>query len=501
MKELKEAFAITSVQAGAIVSVCGATMVIGMLLFGYLSDKYSRKKLIIIGCSISAVFAFLTSYVPNYQSLLIVRSLDGIGIGAFLPLSYAMTADYMGPEDRGKLYAWLGIILGLGTGLGYFSGGMAPEYGWNYIFKYIGILQLIVIALFYFTVYEPERAESEPEFEEMIAKGEKYPYRIKRSQLKVVWKRPTNLFLITQSLPGALVGGLAFTWIITYLEAVQGLSKMFAIMCIGVGGLMGMITGRLLAGYLGDVLSKRGYRRGRMGLVILGLSVGLIFGLLFTCVDFPSSYKFKADAENMVGDLDNGIIPNELENKFVNEGYSLPKGTSLSVEENGKLWMISKNKEDIYRIGKVLEKGENKLYICKSVFPKDVSISDFPRVFVMVLSYKGSMLAIIFLTIASFFSQFSSPNVYATVQNINEPEVRGTINSLNNCTDSLGFVTGPVVGGAIEMTFGLRNAIRWGYIFLVPCIILFIGAYFKVVQDKDDFRKVMEEKAEELKRK
>jgi hypothetical protein len=70
--------------------------------------------------------------------------------------------------------------------------------------------------------------------------------------------------------------------------------------------------------------------------------------------------------QTIKGDMDNGIIPADLREKFDNEKITLSKGATVSVKEDVRKWVIDDNQ------GKYLvRKEEDKLDINKRDVCKD----------------------------------------------------------------------------------------------------------------------------------
>jgi len=66
-------------------------------------------------------------------------------------------------------------------------------------------------------------------------------------------------------------------------------------------------------------------------------------------------------------DLDNGIISEPLQREFKNNRISLSRDTSVSIEEKGKRWLITDNKE-IYKEIYIVRKQETKLNIYRKLY-------------------------------------------------------------------------------------------------------------------------------------
>ena len=62
-------------------------------VFGYLGDRYSRKYLMIFGILAWTACTLVSSFMPNYTSFLIVRSLIGFGEAGFSVIAPTVLAD------------------------------------------------------------------------------------------------------------------------------------------------------------------------------------------------------------------------------------------------------------------------------------------------------------------------------------------------------------------------------------------------------------------------
>jgi len=90
--------------------------------FGSLSDRIGRKKLIQAGLLADVFLGILTGLVQNWQSLLIVRALNGVATAAVRPAAEASLVDQVPESRRGEA---LGFFL-TATMVGWFFG---PIFG------------------------------------------------------------------------------------------------------------------------------------------------------------------------------------------------------------------------------------------------------------------------------------------------------------------------------------------------------------------------------------
>lgn len=284
-------FGVTHTQMGAISSVFIVVGALMVLLWGYWVDRYSRKKLLVVGTLLGEIPCLLTAFVQNYTQLFIVRTLTGLGIGILLPVGSSLLGDYFSPEERGKGFAWFLLASGLGYLIGAaIAGTIGPRFGWRYPFIIVAIPNFFLITLFYFLVKEPERGRAEPNLAELIKRGLAYDYKVKLSDFKRVISIRTNLFLNLQSIAGCIPWGVLPIWVITFFAQERGFSiPMATFFGLAFGG--AKVVGNIYGGYLGDSLRKRSVRR-RTILCIVAILAAIPFVAAVIGYPIPARPQF-----------------------------------------------------------------------------------------------------------------------------------------------------------------------------------------------------------------
>ncbi len=133
-------------------------------VLGQLSDKYGRRKLLLISISGTAFSYLLFAYgvlTKNIWLLFFSRILDGAS-GGNISIAQAVIGDISAAKDRAKNFGLVGVCIGLGFVLGPFIGGKLSDpllySGFNAAtpFWFAGILGFTNLMLIYF--YLPETA-------------------------------------------------------------------------------------------------------------------------------------------------------------------------------------------------------------------------------------------------------------------------------------------------------------------------------------------------------
>jgi AAHS family 4-hydroxybenzoate transporter-like MFS transporter len=122
-------------------------LMLGAILLGILGDRTGRKRTIIVGCVVLAVFSFLTIYATDIATLRLLRIGSGIGVGGVLPSVIALGTEFS-PRRYQATTIWL-LLIGYQAGAS--SGALVStflfaDHGWQVMFL-IGAIGPIVVAL------------------------------------------------------------------------------------------------------------------------------------------------------------------------------------------------------------------------------------------------------------------------------------------------------------------------------------------------------------------
>jgi MFS transporter, DHA1 family, tetracycline resistance protein len=112
----------TSTQAGLLMATYSVMQFLFSPLWGRLSDRLGRKKILLI-CLIGEAISYVAfAYARTLEALFVARALTGF-FGASLSTANAAMADITGEKDRSKGMALIGAAFGLGFVIGPALGG------------------------------------------------------------------------------------------------------------------------------------------------------------------------------------------------------------------------------------------------------------------------------------------------------------------------------------------------------------------------------------------
>jgi MFS family permease len=137
---------------GFSIGVFGLTHACLQIPYGNWSDKYGRKKMILIGLSINAFGLIIGFLAHNIWILIIARAIQGAG--AIATVLFAWVGDRIDPERRSRAMAYPGIFIGIASILSFMVGPVLHQFMTvNQVF--LAIFILVIIQIVYIQIVLP----------------------------------------------------------------------------------------------------------------------------------------------------------------------------------------------------------------------------------------------------------------------------------------------------------------------------------------------------------
>ncbi len=134
------------IMIGVVLGVYGITQAMLQIPFGYLSDKYGRKPLIIFGLILFFLGSIIAAQADDIITLIIGRALQGMG--AISAVLMASVADFVAEENLVKANAIIGVQIGFAFVLAIIiSPSLSFYISLSGIFYFIAILALIALII------------------------------------------------------------------------------------------------------------------------------------------------------------------------------------------------------------------------------------------------------------------------------------------------------------------------------------------------------------------
>ncbi|MHA1167285.1 MAG: MFS transporter [Candidatus Hodarchaeales archaeon] len=143
-------FVILNLSAGEIGMIIVAYYIstLSASYFGYLSDQYGRKKLLVFGSFLAALSFVIFPFSEDFLFLLAINSIKGIGSAAIATSILAMFADIAPPGKNGEFMGKYYLARSAGGGLGFIIGGFFWDIMGTEAFLFFAVILFGVCSLF-----------------------------------------------------------------------------------------------------------------------------------------------------------------------------------------------------------------------------------------------------------------------------------------------------------------------------------------------------------------
>ncbi|MBI3310559.1 MAG: MFS transporter, partial [Serratia liquefaciens] len=147
---------LSSSAAGSLVTWTLIGAVLGGVIFGHLSDRFGRIRVLTITILMFSLFTGLCALAQGYWDLLAYRTLAGIGLGGEFGIGMALIAEAWPAEKRNRASAYVGMGWQLGVlAAAFLTPLLLTHIGWRGMFL-VGLLPALVSFLIRRTLGEPE---------------------------------------------------------------------------------------------------------------------------------------------------------------------------------------------------------------------------------------------------------------------------------------------------------------------------------------------------------
>jgi MFS family permease len=240
---------LTPAQGASLVTATLVGAVFGGLVFGMLSDRLGRVRVLTWTIVLFAVFTGLCALAQGYWDLLIYRTMAGIGLGGEFGIGMALVAEAWPASKRARASSYVG----LGWQLGVLAAAIVtplllPVIGWRGMFA-VGIFPAVAAYFIRSKLHEPEV---------FVANKAKDPDAAFSLRQLVADKETTKTSLgvvILCSVQNFGYYGIMI-WLPNYLSSRFGYSLTQSAMwtCVTIAG---MALGIFLFGHIADRVGRR----------------------------------------------------------------------------------------------------------------------------------------------------------------------------------------------------------------------------------------------------
>jgi len=123
-------------------------LAVGQLIYGPISDRYGRRRVLMSGLVIYTVAGLAATLAPDVYALIAARLFQALGGCAGLVLGRAMVRDTAGPGEAAKRLALMNLMVTIAPGVAPIVGGvMASWLGWRAVLFSLCVLGVLNFVL------------------------------------------------------------------------------------------------------------------------------------------------------------------------------------------------------------------------------------------------------------------------------------------------------------------------------------------------------------------
>lgn len=284
---------------GLLISVGFLGQAVGAIGFGLLSERIGRKRVFVAAVALLGLMSVAAAFATSGETLGLLRFLQGIGLGAEVPVATALLNEFVRGRTRGRVLMLYKLALPLGViGASVVGAVMLatfpPETSWRAMFLFGGLPVVLAFVAHRFLPESPryllskgrfaeaqrivdamEGVASTPVPAERAARpraatrfGEIFSARYRRRTM-VAWALWFSTYFV-------LVGMLS--WLPVLLVRFGGLSPVTASAVVGALSLFDIVVLLVIASTV-DSLGRRFWFRCGYGVAILGAALGVLFAV------------------------------------------------------------------------------------------------------------------------------------------------------------------------------------------------------------------------------
>ena len=148
---LKDAFGVSNVDLGALLTIFFVVSCAVQTLSGFVVDKLGPRPVLLAGLALLGIAAFGFGLSPTYGAMALFAVVAGVGNGVFHPVDYTLLNRKVHPSRLGHAFSVHGVTGSLGWALApALMVPLALAYSWRVALMCAGALVFIVLAVLWF---------------------------------------------------------------------------------------------------------------------------------------------------------------------------------------------------------------------------------------------------------------------------------------------------------------------------------------------------------------
>jgi len=139
---------LTGPQIGFMISAGYLGQLAGALLFSWVAERFGRVRALMWSILVLSIMSLACAFAWDYQSLLIFRTLQGLGLGGEVPIAAVYISEITRAKGRGRFVLLYELIFPIGlVAAGVLARWVVPHFGWHYMFLIGAVPALLVLLM------------------------------------------------------------------------------------------------------------------------------------------------------------------------------------------------------------------------------------------------------------------------------------------------------------------------------------------------------------------
>lgn len=139
---------LTGPQIGFMISAGYLGQLAGALFFSWVAQRFGRVRALVWSILVLSIMSLACAFAWDYQSLLVFRTLQGLGLGGEVPVAAVYISEITRAKGRGRFVLLYELIFPIGlVGAGVLARWIVPTFGWHYMFLIGAIPALLVLLM------------------------------------------------------------------------------------------------------------------------------------------------------------------------------------------------------------------------------------------------------------------------------------------------------------------------------------------------------------------
>ncbi|MHA2394247.1 MAG: MFS transporter [Promethearchaeota archaeon] len=263
------------------------------IFFGYLADKYSRKKLYVFSVTFYGIGLLTSGLIPiglgdiSFHFFFATLLLQGFVSGAFNPIETSYVNDTVEQSMRSKFYGSINAIFQLAQIVGMLlSSLLFQNFLWRQFYWILGTLIIFEGVLIAIKAQEPIRGIQQEELKDVLkSSNAEYSYQLTKETIHATVFKQTNIIAFIEGIFTTVLLAIPDFLLISYVTGPPHNVAPFTVtIFMLLTGLPGAIIGSLGFAKLSDRLGKKNIRY-RVYMIIISLVS--MFGLYLVIFLLP----------------------------------------------------------------------------------------------------------------------------------------------------------------------------------------------------------------------